>query len=482
MPDEIEERGPECSYEEAFIEPIWSREWFHGTGDLLFHIEELAEARSCPGRGLDEPFQFRVSPNSIKTLTLGQGKTLSELLETQDRLSEEKARHILEGICGGLRRLKQGLKLSHGAIHPDNIRIDLNGQASLWSTPPTRFGLTNRWPSGLLPQPSNCYQGKGDLVSLALLMYRMIVGQENFMKLVAGEKRAPDRDLLSESGVSISYQSTLLRCLSGEPYSGGIENFLTSLWLQVPETLQARIPDGCRAVEEGARLFQRGLFAQARTLWEHAAEVDPGSVAAWNNLAVARLARGDWEPALFDLEKAYGATSAHPVIDLNIGTCLLHMGDLASARVWLTRAREMNPWLGAAYRLLSELAISEGDFAAAERWARRGVLVDENSRESRGQLARVLQAQYRLAEARLQAEFLRRLPMRAPLLDNLIGAESEPPWGRIRLDDDGGDGDGGDGIPEPVSPFPKRPLRRSVYEIPARKGAMTGEGSLPSLS
>ena len=36
----------------------------------------------------------------------------------------------------------------------------------------------------------------------------MIVGQEKFMKLVAGEKRAPDRDLLSESGVSISYQST----------------------------------------------------------------------------------------------------------------------------------------------------------------------------------------------------------------------------------------------------------------------------------
>ena len=472
MSGEIEERGPECSYEETFIEPIWSREWVHGKGDLLFHIEELAEARSCPGRGLDEPFQFRVNSNSIKTLTLGQGKTLSEILTEQDRLAEDKARQILEGVCCGLRRLQQGLNLSHGSIHPDNIRVDLNGLVALWSTPPTRFGLVNRWPARILPQPSNCYHGKGDLVSLGLLMYRMLVGQETFMELVAGERRGPDRDLLSESGASISYQSTLLRCLSPEPFPGGIENFCTSLWLDVPEALRVSIVKGQTEVDEGASRFQRGLFAQARVFWEEAVKIDPGSVAAWNNLAVARLARGDWEPALFDLEKAYGATSAHPIIDLNIGTCLLHMGDLASARVWLTRAREMNPWLGAVYRLLSELAIAEGDFVAAERWAQRGVSVDEASRENRGQLTRVLQAQYRLAEARLQAEFLRRLPMRAPLLDNLITSESEPPWGRIRIDDDGQEG--GDGVPMPVSPFPNRPLRRAVYEIPARKSAMTG--------
>ena len=101
----------------------------------------------------------------IKTLTLGQGKTLSEILTEQDRLAEDKARQILEGVCCGLRRLQQGLNLSHGSIHPDNIRVDLNGLVALWSTPPTRFGLVNRWPARILPQPSNCYHGKGDLVA-----------------------------------------------------------------------------------------------------------------------------------------------------------------------------------------------------------------------------------------------------------------------------------------------------------------------------
>ena len=126
----------EREYRAEFFDPVWTREWCHKGGDSNLFLTDLGDMRACSGLGIDDPFQIRVSADSVKTLTVGSGVTFQEHLISSDfSNNEERLRTLAEQLCIGLLRLHNGLGVRHGAISPFNLRISGDGSASLWSIP-----------------------------------------------------------------------------------------------------------------------------------------------------------------------------------------------------------------------------------------------------------------------------------------------------------------------------------------------------------
>ncbi len=119
----------------------------------------------------------------------------------------------------------------------------------------------------------------------------------------------------------------------------------------------------------GADLANAGDWPGAADAFAEATRRDPGSSAAWQQLALseAHLAASDspgsLEPAMASLERAVALDPNWPANALNLGALYRAAGDREKAREWLTRAVEAAPLVPLYHmnlgRLLEEMQVDE---------------------------------------------------------------------------------------------------------------------------
>jgi tetratricopeptide (TPR) repeat protein len=113
---------------------------------------------------------------------------------------------------------------------------------------------------------------------------------------------------------------------------------------------------------------------QAVAHYRAAVAVQPGNAAAWNNLGVTLLQKGDTDAAIAAFREAIRLDPADPKAHYHYGVILLRMGDLAGATAAFRQAIRLDPNFAAAYRGLADTARANGavdDAIAAYREAIR---------------------------------------------------------------------------------------------------------------
>jgi choline-sulfatase len=153
------------------------------------------------------------------------------------------------------------------------------------------------------------------------------------------------------------------------------------------------------ALGEATKLFAAQRFAEAVPLFERLVVDNPRMVDAWENLAESLRKTGRQEESLAAYKKAMAVSGGSAHIAVATGTLLLEMKRYGEAREHAQIALPTSP--AGARSLLAQIAMAEGDLAAAEREARAAVEAESFSGRIGPKivLAQTLQGQGRLEDA-----------------------------------------------------------------------------------
>lgn len=153
------------------------------------------------------------------------------------------------------------------------------------------------------------------------------------------------------------------------------------------------------ALGEASKLVAAQRLAEAVPLLQKLVADNPKMVDAWESLADALNKIGRQEEALAAYKQAMAVSGGSPHIAIATGTLLLEMKRYGEAREHAQLALKTSP--AGARSLLAQIAMAEGDFAAAEREARAAVEAESFSGRIGPKivLAQTLQEQGRLEDA-----------------------------------------------------------------------------------
>lgn len=503
-------------YRAEFFEPVWIRSWHRRAGDMAQFRSALREVRSCSGFGVDDPYQIRVSRDTVTTLTAGNGETLQEHLRTPEfHRDEELVRKLGEQLCLAILRLHDGVGERHGALCPFNVRVSEEGDYSVWSVPTARYEgipdtprptapprdrtwlrqagrMAKQQPTGKaadtesrpqLPrqhkydreedyrapeEPNGSFLS--DVYSVGAILYRVLSGEFALPRLQPSPSKL---ERLAFGDISHDLSDIVYKSLQVDP----LDRHLGIKKLALALNPRSRIAEldiaGARVlVREGLQYFSESRIERASECFSEAARRDPLSVAVWNNVAAVKIRKGQWLDAVYELERAYKLSATHPVICSNIAHCFLHLKDSLAVNHWSELALTINPWLVRPAICLAELALRENQPYAAAGYARQAVVRAPHSRIARLCLAKTHDAQkqhQRAEEDRQHAYALDEEPL---LWDTLIDEDNNPPWGPLREENSGPgnsdwDGDETSGVPRtPYSPRPSRSATRPFEDRP----------------
>ncbi|MBI4678079.1 MAG: tetratricopeptide repeat protein [Elusimicrobia bacterium] len=175
-------------------------------------------------------------------------------------------------------------------------------------------------------------------------------------------------------------------------------------WFLLGQALHRRgVEAGGPAVPGGFRkgvAARRGRAAQAEGCYQKAAELDPGLVDAWFQLAAMSLAQGRVEEAEARARKALAIDGKRAQTWSLLGKVLAERGDSAEAQRCCREALARDPGLVEAEYLLGLMALSQDRLQEAEKYLRRSAAaMDERHVGARLALGRLLDRQGRTTEA-----------------------------------------------------------------------------------
>jgi tetratricopeptide (TPR) repeat protein len=395
---------------------------------------------------------------------------LAELLSNENlKPSEDLARSVAEEILIGLARIHDGLGKAHGAVNPKNIGMDSSDSFFLWSTP-TCWLESVRTPAS-------------DMDPLWEIPYRAIevtesalpeVGMDIFAvgrvihELLPSNLRDACREAMMnsvfeapENRQSKSLVDSVLnsqKALSSHRYQSALEMARAVN----PETQLARlrIKDGRESLKDGLQQYLLGRYEQAEELWQDGLKQDWLSLALWNNLAICKMRRQEWEEAVFDLLKAHSMDPSHSVVGCNLGFCYICLGRLDQAETWARQTETMRPDFIPGLIVRSNLALKLKDYDTALCYATTAMWKAPKDRSARWQYLRILEMMDRIPEAETKREELKHFPYRVPFADFLVGDSCLPAWGNVRVDRGRSDEEppdtDGSGVPKsPIVPSPR---------------------------
>ncbi|MCU1246400.1 MAG: serine/threonine protein kinase, partial [Acidobacteria bacterium] len=158
-------------------------------------------------------------------MELVDGEDLASLMERVRRLERPAALAIGRGICAGL-AASHDRQVVHGDLKPANVMIDGRGQARI-----TDFGLAMA--AGELPrsarvggtlaymapeQLEGVMSARGDLYSLALVLYELLTGERlHDVRDVAELRKAFTVRVPRMRGIPAELEEAIVRCLAVDP-------------------------------------------------------------------------------------------------------------------------------------------------------------------------------------------------------------------------------------------------------------------------
>ncbi len=117
------------------------------------------------------------------------------------------------------------------------------------------------------------------------------------------------------------------------------------LWLKAPdETAQSVLDRGMRARSNYDYLSAQEAFTRLT-------EYCPGYAEGYNQRAFVSFLQGDYEIALFDLDKALALSANHVGAQSGRALTLMNLGRIDEARQQLLDALDNNPWLSERFLL-----------------------------------------------------------------------------------------------------------------------------------
>ena len=161
--------------------------------------------------------------------------------------------------------------------------------------------------------------------------------------------RIKDARAHSERALSIDSNDAFSHFTMGRSYwlEGRIADSLP--WLEGTTEISPNYAQGHYAQAWAAAMLGRSAMAHASVdLAMALSPLDPFLYAMRGTKALAYLADGDAKNALPWIDAAAGTPGAHPVVGLVAAACHGLDGDLATARLWVTRMRDRNPGLSLA--------------------------------------------------------------------------------------------------------------------------------------
>ena len=375
------------------------------------------------GAQVDEPYAIVFLPDRILTYTCADGTTLDKTFLCKYH-NEDSLRRFGAQLCLGLFRLHEVQGKAHGGIRPFNIRINDNGDPSLWSVPTAQLEpreIGKNWFRAPELSRSGRATVAGDIFAVGKVLLKVTATPDPVLESLTGTE------------YSESYREILARCLSPDPAG----RFATVK--ELARALEPSTPLQGISIAESSIHKLRGLQAfkdqnieKAQEHWATARLADPLDLTHLNNLAVIDLHRERWAEAVDVLQKAYSMSRFHPKVVSNIAYCLLRLGDTEAAEFWSHQATLLNPWLSLPQALKARIALKSGHNLEALSSARKAVRLAPTSHPTRILLSAAHEAVGDSDSARVQRDYAATLARQTPFFDHLIKPDDPQPWGPIR--------------------------------------------------
>lgn len=409
------------TYRSEFLEQVWRREWKLKRPER--HLEVLRTTEASAAAYVDDPYAIVVEPDRILTFTCAGGATLDKTFLCKHH-DEAYLRRFGAQLCLGLFRVHEVQGKAHGGIRPFNIRIDENGEPSLWSVPTAQLEpreIGKNWFRAPELGRSGRATVSGDIFAVGKVLLKVTATPD------------PVLDSLTGTEYSESYREILTRCLSPDP-AGRFATVKELARALEPSTPLQEISIAESSIHKlrGLQAFKDQNIEKAQEHWATACLADPLDLTHLNNLAVIDLHRERWVEAVDVLQKAYSISCFHPKVVSNIAYCLLQLGDIEASGFWSHQATLLNPWLSLPQVLKARIALKSGHNLEALSSARKAVRLAPTSHPTRILLSAAHEAVGDSDSARVQRDYAATLARQTPFFDHLIKPDDPQPWGPIR--------------------------------------------------
>ncbi len=127
---------------------------------------------------------------------------------------------------------------------------------------------------------------------------------------------------------------------------------------------------------------QCAFWRESETLWAHAIRVDRSSDIPFNQRATARMAKGDFDGALEDLDEAIRLAPGQASFRANRAAVRFRKRDLQGAQADVDKALELSPGYPMAYEVRATLRRSRGDLKGAVEDFSRAIELDRSCLEA----------------------------------------------------------------------------------------------------
>ena len=313
-------------------------EWFRGV---------LEEARPYLASGITDPLELGICGDEMTCIGPGRGRTLAYSIAHSRMLwDEDSARAIIGNLCLAIARIHTRGEV-HGALTPLNIQKRENSALSLWSIPTARLELSvikndRIWELPFRSPQVQRAEGvkvQDDIFSLGKLLAVLVGVSTDELRAYKRLGLEPDFSNISDACKRVI--ETCTRKVRKKRYPNVVELFRAIL-PHAPE-FKIDIRQGEKCEGQAFEAFAQSEFERAHEHWQDAGGHDLPCLRHRNNLAVCKMAIGDFESALHTLESAYRFYPCHFLVDCNIANCLIELGDSAAADFWLKRALKLKP-------------------------------------------------------------------------------------------------------------------------------------------
>jgi tetratricopeptide (TPR) repeat protein len=160
-------------------------------------------------------------------------------------------------------------------------------------------------------------------------------------------------------------------------------------------------------------LMQSGRFADAIVILSRAVALQPGSVAAWQDLGTSYDRQNLHEQAIEAYRRAVELAPKLDDVLCRLGELYTTYSRIDDASDCFERAADVRPDTTKAHLYRSDARLLRGDISGAEQWARKAVALEPASSHAHATLAGLLYAQGRFEEAAMSFEAALRLDPKA---------------------------------------------------------------------